>query len=58
MKKSYVYMLWGYRVGGAMPEIIGLYKVEDHAYYRFAEEVHGEKKLNWHWLNVKKMEVQ
>lgn len=52
-----VYMLWGYRTNRDIPEVIGIYKQEDDAWKKFGELYHAEKKLDWKWLDIKKMEV-
>lgn len=58
MKKNFVYMVWGLKIGKEIPLPMGLYYKEDDAWKRFNELFAGMKKLEWKWLDVKKMEVK
>lgn len=58
MKKMFVYLVWGLKHGNETAFPIGLYKNEDDAWKRFNELFSGEKKHEWKWLDVKKMELK
>lgn len=58
MKKTFVYTVWGMKYGEETVYNEGLYWKEDDAWKRYAELWHGVGKLQWKWLDVKKMEVK
>ena len=56
-KPKYIYMVWGIKRNGLQAYPCGCFYNEDDAWKRFAELWQGVKKLEWRWLDVKKMEV-
>lgn len=58
MKKNFVYMVWGLKHGNETAYPMGLYWKEDDAWQRYGELWTGLRKLEWKWLDVKKLEVK
>lgn len=58
VKPKFVYMVWGIKLGNETAYPMGCYYNEDDAWKRFNELFSGAKKLEWKWLDVKKMEVR
>ena len=58
-KPKYIYMVWGLKYGNETAYPMGCYYGEDDAWKRFNELFSGVKgKLEWKWLDVKKMEIK
>lgn len=58
MKLKFVYMVWGLKKGSLSACPLGCYYNEDDAWKRFGELYSGAGKLEWKWLDVKKIEVK
>ena len=57
-KPKFVYMVWGLKHGNDTAYPMGCYYSEDDAWKRFNELFSGMKKLEWKWLDVKKLKVE